>query len=82
MLDMMVDIGRSLGWRVDRNSHNIAYFRKNSNRKIRLISVIDMNTEVDMVCIKVSNEDELYITDNFIPTHNTSFSFAVIMKLG
>lgn len=80
MLDMMVDIGRSLGWRVDRNSHNIAYFRKNSNRKIRLVNVIDMNTEVDMVCIKVSNEDELYITDNFIPTHNTSFSFAVIMK--
>ena len=80
MLDIMVDIGRSLGWRVDRKSHNIAYFKNQLKRKIRLVKVVDLGKEVEMVCIKVSNENELYITDNFIPTHNTSFSFAVIMK--
>ena len=28
--------------------------------------------KAECMCIKVSNEDELYITQNYIPTHNTS----------
>jgi len=30
------------------------------------------DTETEMMCIKVSNEDHLYITDNYISTHNTT----------
>jgi AAA domain len=32
--------------------------------------------DCDCVCIKVSNEDELYITDNYIVTHNTTVALS------
>lgn len=80
MLDVMVDVGRSLGWQVNRTAPRTAYFKKYNQTKIRLSKIIDTGKYEEMVCIKVSGSNELYITDNFIPTHNTSFSFAVIMK--
>lgn len=33
---------------------------------------IEKMHKMECMCIKVSNEDELYITQNYIPTHNTS----------
>lgn len=33
---------------------------------------IEKIRKAECMCIKVSNEDELYITQNYIPTHNTS----------
>lgn len=35
----------------------------------------------ECVCIKVSNKDELYITDNYIVTHNTTFLKRIIPAL-
>ena len=38
----------------------------------KIIAIEDMHKEEEMMCIKVSGEEELYITDNFITTHNTT----------
>lgn len=40
----------------------------------RITAIEDMHKEEEMMCIKVSGDEELYITDNFITTHNTSTS--------
>ena len=50
--------------------------RKRNNYIPYLINNTIINIEkirkAECMCIKVSNEDELYITQNYIPTHNTS----------
>lgn len=38
----------------------------------KIVDIRPTGTQVEMQCIKVSNEDHLYITDGFIPTHNTT----------
>lgn len=38
----------------------------------KIVSIEKTNTDAPMRCIKVSNEDELYITDDLIVTHNTT----------
>jgi len=39
---------------------------------IQIKSIKPTGSFTEMQCIKVSNSDSLYITDNFIPTHNTT----------
>ena len=42
------------------------------NGPSRYISNIEKVGRCEQVCIKVSNQDSLYLTDNFIVTHNTT----------
>lgn len=39
---------------------------------IKLCDITKLNKVEEMRCLKVSNEDHLYITDNYIVTHNTT----------
>ena len=48
------------------------YERRGYKRGIKLIDIIPTGKKTEMQCIKVSNDDELYITDNYIVTHNTT----------
>ena len=50
------------------------YERSGYKRGIKLIDIIPTGEKTEMQCIKVSNGDELYITDNYIVTHNTTTS--------
>lgn len=50
------------------------YERSGYNRGVKLIDIIPTGEKTEMQCIKVSNDDELYITDNYIVTHNTTSS--------
>ena len=50
------------------------YERSGYKRGIKLIDIIPTGEKTEMQCIKVSNDDELYITDNYIVTHNTTTS--------
>ena len=43
----------------------------------KIKSIVKTEKVTDMQCIKVSNEDHLYITDGYIPTHNTSTSIVL-----
>ena len=40
----------------------------------KLVKIEETNEETEMQCIKVSNPDELYITDDYVVTHNTTTS--------
>lgn len=43
-------------------------------RNSKFIKDISLAGIDECICIKVSNEDQLYVTDDFILTHNTTFS--------
>ncbi len=47
----------------------------------KIVNIIKTNKFTEMQCIKVSNEDNLYITDNFVVTHNTTSSTIIAAAL-
>ena len=53
----------------------------NPARVSRYIESVEKVDDSECVCIKVSNKDELYITDNYIVTHNTTFLKRIIPAL-
>ena len=50
------------------------YERKGYKYGVKIVNIEETNQETEMQCIKVSNPNELYVTDNYIVTHNTSTS--------
>jgi chaperonin GroEL (HSP60 family) len=82
----VVDLFKSLGkavkiYRQDRTETDGSYSMKPIYRIIELegfkygnkiVRITPTGKTVPMQCIKVSNSDSLYITDNYIATHNTS----------
>lgn len=49
--------------------------------KLRIISIDYIGTE-DSTCIMVDNEDHLYVTENYIITHNTFMACYSAIKIG
>lgn len=43
-----------------------------------LSKIVSTDKETEMMCIKVSNDDHLYFTDNFILTHNTTSTITLL----
>ena len=39
---------------------------------VSIVSIDNMDDEKEMICIKVDNKDELYLTNDYIVTHNTT----------
>ena len=39
---------------------------------VSIVSIDNMDDKKEMICIKVDNEDELYLTNDYIVTHNTT----------
>lgn len=69
-----------LGSYSDTPIHRISEL-KGYKHGIKIKSIKPTGRLVEMQCIKVSNPDSLYITDNYIPTHNTSTSIVLAYKL-
>lgn len=84
----LVELARSLGYPVSKsylilNGERI-YRVKELERNpygIKLKSIKPTGKFEQMACIKVSNPDHLYITDNYIPTHNTTTSIVLANAL-
>ena len=55
--------------------------RKGYKHGTKLISIEPTDKFVEVQCIKVSNEDSLYITEDYIVTHNTTSTTAITSKL-
>ena len=53
------------------NKINCRNKRRNYN-KVGIKEIIPMNKKVDMMCIKVDNDEGLYLTSDYIVTHNTT----------
>ena len=45
---------------------------KGYKKGLKIVDIIKTGKKEEMQCIKVSNPDQLYITDNYIVTHNTT----------
>lgn len=74
------DEGKSIEYNISININIQPFYlkRKACNWKerniSRYISEVKRVDDCECVCIKVSGENELYLTDNFIVTHNTSLA--------
>lgn len=53
------------------------YERQGYTHGIKIVDIRATGRFTEMQCIRVSNEDHLYITDDFITTHNTTTSTVV-----
>lgn len=52
-----------------------------NNDKIAITKVEKLNTKSEMVCIYVDNDEHLYLTNDYIVTHNTSLCAGVMARL-
>lgn len=91
----IIELCKSLGIRINfrkinRNSNDGSYSKKSiyritelksKNRGLKIVDVEKTNKQTEMMCIKVSNPDHLYITNDFVPTHNTTSSVVLAFNL-
>jgi phosphate starvation-inducible PhoH-like protein len=54
-----------------RGRKRAAYHEHGGGRPMRFIESIEPAGEADTICIQVAAEDSLYVTDDFLVTHNT-----------
>lgn len=85
----VISLCRSLGipiyaYKVNRNGNSYSntpiyriYQMKGYTHGIKIKNIRKTDKKTEMMCIKVSNDDHLYITDDFIPTHNTTTSIVL-----
>lgn len=90
----VIELMRSLGKQVhtylkerkDNSSYSSTPIYRISELKgykhgIKLVDIEETSTETEMMCIKVSNPDSLYITNDYVLTHNTSTSTLITSEL-
>jgi ATP-dependent Clp protease ATP-binding subunit ClpC len=63
----------------DRLSNKHGIYRNGLLNKI--ISIEELSCEKEMQCIRVDNEDGLYITDNYVVTHNSAIVEGLAQKI-
>lgn len=88
---LMISLGRSIKVHLhsrenDPNSYSDTSIYRLTERKgykygHKIIDIIKTGEKTEMQCIKVSNDDNLYITDGFIFTHNTSTVTAMTQRI-
>jgi len=73
----------SLTRKSSRISKNYQYSDVSRNRELKLgIKHIEYLGEMPVQCISVEDEDHLYITDNYVVTHNTEIAKQLASKMG
>lgn len=55
--------------------------RKEDNSFVPLVQISDLGYKEEMTCFLVDNPEHLFLTENFIPTHNTRLAVADACKL-
>ena len=52
------------------------------NRRLRVSAVVPLSEKEECTCISIDHPDQLYVTKDFIVTHNTACAELAICKLG
>lgn len=58
------------------------YTKRKDYSKISIVDIIPLKETTEMVCIYVDNPEHLYLTNNYIVTHNTTVVKFIIAALG
>ena len=58
-------------------SHRVFELKGNKNG-VAITEIEETGIDTEMMCIKVSNTDHLYFTDNYITTHNTTSTITLL----
>lgn len=82
--ELILSLGYSFNRRLHNRDNDINSYSDKSIHRIqqlkgykygsKIVDIRPTGITTEMMCIKVSNEDHLYITDGYIPTHNTTTS--------
>ena len=92
--ELILSLGYSFNRRIHSRDRDVNSYSDKSIHRItqlsgykygaKIVNIVNTGITTEMMCIKVSNEDHLYITDNYIPTHNTTTSIvlteAIVMQ--
>lgn len=78
-VDEAIYLARSLGYWAAAKSDNSSYFVMNEQRRYKTILKVVPHGHGQAVCIKVSHEDGLFITNDFTVTHNTKLLLDLFM---
>lgn len=80
----ILELFRSLGYNVSFRSDNQIYIisqHKKNKYGDKIVNIEKTGNYTEMQCIKVSSPEELYITDGYIVTHNTSSTSILIKEM-
>lgn len=71
------------GIKVSRNMLNKEYCIKYSFKesKLKIANIIPLNTALDMQCISISHPDKLYVTQDYVVTHNTLIGYHSMVRM-
>lgn len=81
----IADIARSLGFyaKIDNAKGLLASVMIDLSREsLRIEKITPLDEDVDQRCIYIDDPDHVYITENYIPTHNTTVIKAFIDRMG
>lgn len=67
--------------RLERKRNRISDNYQYSDLKLEIVSIEPANKAVDCQCILLDSEDHLYITDNYIVTHNTAVAEGLAQRI-
>lgn len=67
--DYLKDIAYSLGCAATIENNSLKIFK--NKEKLYITDITEFNHEEEMTCFYVDNEEHLFLTENFIVTHNT-----------
>ena len=49
--------------------------------KLKIANIIPLNTALDMQCISISHPDKLYVTQDYVVTHNTLIGYHSMVRM-
>lgn len=87
ILNKIQYIGYSLGWKINRiDSHRISIVIPHVNHvetsMLQIVKIEKLHGQQKCRCIRVSDPSHLYLTEDFIVTHNTYMSINHAIKVG
>ena len=82
VVELCRSLGKAINVRTYTRKHNDGSYSNNPIHRItelkgnkygmRIVDIEKLDKQTEMMCIKVSNSDCLYITNDYVPTHNTT----------